>query len=797
VEDDGPIRFGAVRRPSAALPLTSRSEIRMPSSTRRRLPILAVLLCSLVLPATPAAAADPSLGDAITLPDGSVLPAMPADQIRQSAQAEMLAEHEASGDGAAAEATTESLADAGGMVQVAEPLTVAATGATGPAGALPNGLRREVLGFLPYWKLDTTTRASLRLDLVSTIAYFSVGVQANGYLARGSSATPTVGWSGWTSSAMTELINAAHARGVRVVPTITMMAWDSDYTEMSSLLNSASYRSRLVSEVVAMVRDRRADGVNIDFEPVPSSLRAQFTSLVRQLKAGLRNARVGSYVTVDTMAGAATWATGYDVAGLTASGAADALMVMAYDFHYAGSSRAGGVAPMESDHIFAAGDALRAHVADVAPGKVIWGIPYYGRAWNTTSDALNATVRSPAQSVAFSYYWSDAGTPAGGKVLAQRYGRRWDGTGQVPWFAFRDSGGGWRQGYYDDPASLRVKYNAVLGSDLAGIGIWHLGMDTGVPDLWNVIEDKFRKVQVRLAGADRYATAAAVSRSSFAAGVPVAYIATGTSYPDALAGGPAAARAGGPMLLTTRNELPAATVTELARLRPSKIVILGGTSAVSAAVASRLATYATSGSVVRLAGADRYATAARVSAASFAPGVPVVYVSTGTSFPDALAGGVAAGRQGGPVLLVARSSLPGATRAELQRLKPARIVVLGGTSAVSDGVLAALRPFTSGGVSRLSGADRYATAVAVSRATTKSDAPRSVYLATGASFPDGLAGTPVAARAGGPLLIVPASGLTPAVAEELRRLNPSRVVILGGPSVVSSTVAAQVAALWD
>ena len=213
-------------------------------------------------------------------------------------------------------------------------------------------------------------------------------------------------------------------------------------------------------------------------------------------------------------------------------------------------------------------------------------------------------------------------------------------------------------------------------------------------------------------------------------------------------------------------------------------MILGGTSAVSAAVASRLATYATSGSVVRLAGADRYATAARVSSATFAPGVPVVYVSTGTSFPDALAGGVAAGRQGGPVLLVAPTSLPGATRAELQRLRPARIVVLGGTSAVSDGVLGALRSYTTGGVARLSGADRYATAVAISRATTKSDAPRSVYLATGASFPDGLAGTPVAARAGGPLLIVPSSGLTSAVADELRRLNPSRIVILGGPSVV-------------
>ena len=771
----------------------------MPSPRLLRTPLLALVVASLLLTPAPAAASEPPLGGSVTLPDGSVLPEMPADQVRPTAQSEMLAEHDGAAAVASEDTTMAPLADAGTVMQLAEPLTVATNGAGGPGGPLPNGLQREVLGFLPYWKLDTTTRASLRLDLLSTIAYFSIGVQANGYLARGSASVPTSGWAGWTSPAMTEIISSAHARGVRVVPTITMMAWDYDYTDMAALLNSSTYRSRLVADVVSMVRDRRADGVNIDFEPVPSSLRSQFTTLVRQIKKGLVDARVGSYVTVDTMAGAATWSTGYDVVGLSASGAADALMVMAYDFHYGGSSRAGGVAPIESDHIFAAGDALRDHLADVPPGKLIWGVPYYGRAWNTTSAAVNSPVRSPAQSVAFSYYWNDGGTPAGGKVLGQRHGRKWDTTGQVPWFVFWDSGsGGYRQGYYDDPASLRVKYGLVNTHELAGIGIWSLGMDTGVSDLWNVIEDRFVHTVTRVAGANRFETAAALSRSAFKPGVPVAYVATGTSFPDALAGGPAAARTGGPVLLTNTTQLPPATVTELARLRPARIVVLGGTSAVGAAVANRLVSYATTGTVQRLSGADRYATAARVSAATFDPGVPVAYVATGTSFPDALSGGVAAGRQKGPVLLVTATGIPGSTRTELSRLKPAKIVVLGGTSAVGDGVLGALRSFTSGSVTRLSGADRYATAIAVSKATTGADAPRTVYIATGTSFPDGLAATPIAGRANGPLLIVPPGGLTDALRSELRRLNPARVVIVGGSSVVSATVVNQIkAVLWD
>jgi putative cell wall-binding protein len=124
--------------------------------------------------------------------------------------------------------------------------------------------------------------------------------------------------------------------------------------------------------------------------------------------------------------------------------------------------------------------------------------------------------------------------------------------------------------------------------------------------------------------------------------------------------------------------------------------------------------------------------------------------------------------------------------------------VLGGTGAVNDDVLVALRAFaTSGSVTRLAGANRYDTAVAISQATNGSQGARTVYVATGEGFADGLGGTPAAARAGGPLLIVPSHGLTQGVALELLRLNPSHVVILGGTGAVSSAIAAQLAALWD
>src|SRR5690606_30784399 len=145
---------------------------------------------------------------------------------------------------------------------------------------------------------------------------------------------------------------------------------------------------------------------------------------------------------------------------------------------------------------------------------------------------------------------------------------------------------------------------------------------------------------VRIAGADRYATAAAISRSTFVPGVPYLFVATGRGFADALAGGALAAQLGAPLLLVSTSSIPAPTLVEIRRLRPTHIYVLGGTSVVSDVVAGQLRGLdgASSTGPFRLAGADRFATAAAVSRAAFGPGVPVAFVAVGSDFPDALAG---------------------------------------------------------------------------------------------------------------------------------------------------------------
>ena len=187
----------------------------------------------------------------------------------------------------------------------------------------------------------------------------------------------------------------------------------------------------------------------------------------------------------------------------------------------------------------------------------------------------------------------------------------------------------------------------------------------------------------RWSGPDRYAASAAMSAAAFAPGVTRAYVASGTAFPDALAGAPAAGSTPGPILLTAPDAVPASIDAELKRLAPKEIVVLGGTATISSAVEQALAAD-TTGAVVRWSGADRFATSAAISQSGFPGGADTVFISSGWVFADALSGAPVAGARHAPTLLVELDGIPDTVAAELRRLHPRTIVVVGGWASVSD-----------------------------------------------------------------------------------------------------------------
>jgi putative cell wall-binding protein/beta-lactamase class A len=287
----------------------------------------------------------------------------------------------------------------------------------------------------------------------------------------------------------------------------------------------------------------------------------------------------------------------------------------------------------------------------------------------------------------------------------------------------------------------------------------------------------------RLSGADRYATAVKISESGFPAGASTVYLVTGADYPDALSAAPAAAAADAPLLLTPAATLPAAVSAEITRLKPTTVVILGGESIVSKAVATAVTSLGAA--VTRIAGADRYDTSRQLAAHAF-PAAEKAYVATGANYPDALAASAAAGSIGAPVVLVdgKKPTLPEETATTLS--PTTTVTIAGGTAVVSAGIEAAIKQ--SGKiVERRAGTDRYLTAVAINKAAFPA-APR-VHIANGASFADALAGAALAGSRGNPLYLSAQACVGTAVASDITaRLHATEVTLLGGPGVLHDRV---------
>ncbi|GAA1793781.1 hypothetical protein GCM10009811_18220 [Nostocoides veronense] len=197
----------------------------------------------------------------------------------------------------------------------------------------------------------------------------------------------------------------------------------------------------------------------------------------------------------------------------------------------------------------------------------------------------------------------------------------------------------------------------------------------------------------RWSGADRFATSAAISAESYEPGVDTVYVASGRVFTDALSGAPVAGKNAGPVLLVDTDNLPDAIATELTRLAPRRIVVLGGTNTITSAVEATLGAYASA--VERWAGPDRFSTSAVITRLSYDPGVGTVYIASGRVFSDALSGAPVAGMTAGPVLLTDTTKLPESVAAELMRLEPKRIVVLGGPNTISYAVQARLSNFVT------------------------------------------------------------------------------------------------------
>lgn len=198
----------------------------------------------------------------------------------------------------------------------------------------------------------------------------------------------------------------------------------------------------------------------------------------------------------------------------------------------------------------------------------------------------------------------------------------------------------------------------------------------------------------------------------------------------------------------------------------------------------------------RVAGANRYATAAAMSARHFTESTTVVLAS-GENWPDALSAAGLAGAQDCPLLLVRKDSVPPETAQEIVRLGATRFLLVGGTAAVSDAVFGTFQDeYGTYAIWRIAGANRYDTARYVSQWVydTCTDGPTNptwfgaAIVVSGENYADALSAAPLSAARHMPILLARQGELPPETAAELSQTYYQSALFVGGPGAVSEDV---------
>jgi putative cell wall-binding protein len=305
------------------------------------------------------------------------------------------------------------------------------------------------------------------------------------------------------------------------------------------------------------------------------------------------------------------------------------------------------------------------------------------------------------------------------------------------------------------------------------------------------------KPVTRLAGTDRIGTSIAISTQEF----PTAHTAKNViltaafTFADAMSAGPLGKKLDAPLLLTSPTSLSSATLTEIKRVMPAPstttgtttsgcattppanaVYVIGGVAAIAASVNTTL--NAAGFNVVRLAGTDRFGTSVAVAQCEGSP--TTVFLATGEIFADALAAGPAAASKAGSVLLTAGSVLPSSVKTYLAGLSSPTVYAVGQAAHLAD---PSATPIVGG--------DRFATAALV--ATQFFPSPTVVGVATGANFPDALAGGAYMGRIGRPVLLTTPNTLYSATSLYIAQNHTTltHAYLFGGTATLFPLVATQ------
>ncbi len=330
-------------------------------------------------------------------------------------------------------------------------------------------LSHVVYGFHPYWQ--NGSESNYYFSLLTHLVYFSGDIDtSNG----GFSSTHL-----WSSA---NVVSLAQSYGIKVHFAVTL------FSGHSAILNNNTKRQALINNIITQINVRSADGCNVDFEGVSSTLKDSLRTFIVQLGTALH--AVGKELVVELPA--VDWSSGWVVFGTTffsaTSFSVDYYFLMAYDYYWSGSPNAGPVAPLRASSVTIEWHSLRSIDTYKAKGcpanKLIAGYPYYGYDWPTVDTTLLSATTASGNSRTYTVVKNNYidTIPASHQYWNTTYNTRW---------YFYNNGTSWRECWYDDSLSLSMKYDSTKAKNIAGTGMWALGYDGTETELWGALKRAF------------------------------------------------------------------------------------------------------------------------------------------------------------------------------------------------------------------------------------------------------------------------------------------------------------------
>jgi len=353
-------------------------------------------------------------------------------------------------------------------------------------------LNKYVLGFIPYWRLDQIQ--TIRPNELSEINYFSLTVNPDGHLATIAKGQADPGWNGWTKQSTKDFLTKSQIMGAAV--TVTIAAQDNHTIE--SVLNSNSAQQNLITDITKQVKERRLNGVNIDFEYTgePDTVYQQeFTYFSKKLATQLKQQSSNAKLSLSIMPLSARAKDLYNFAQLVPI--YDHFIGMSYDYYGQSADIAGPVAPMngfkQNQYFFDVTTTYSDYQKYLPKDKLIMGVPTYGWEWAVEDGKTMNSKTFPADSPnGYAAVISYARAREDSELKPSQC--HWDAVSEETWCWFTDKQTGVdHQVWLADNRMIQTRLDYAKQQNFSGVALWTLGLDKNYPDIWDKLETTFGK----------------------------------------------------------------------------------------------------------------------------------------------------------------------------------------------------------------------------------------------------------------------------------------------------------------